>query len=169
MLNAGGDSVKFDLIPLKSHTIEKIAIDVDLNIPEILLKTSEILNFKKLKVNGDIHLDVLNEPYLDLKVDGVMVLPCAITLEPVDYPFSFEIHDNLNKLLAEMDQKIKNSENSIDVLPIIWENILMEIPLRVVSDKAKDLKLEGDGWKLITARDEDEEINPELAKLKDLL
>ena len=44
----------------------------------------------------------------------------------------------------------------------------MEIPMKVVSEKAKNLKLEGDGWKLITD-DKKEEINPEFEKLNQLL
>ena len=42
----------------------------------------------------------------------------------------------------------------------------MEIPMRVVSEGAEDLKFEGDGWKLIT--DEEETSSP-LAELEDLL
>ena len=46
----------------------------------------------------------------------------------------------------------------------------MEIPMRVVSPGAEDklTNLQGDGWKVIT-EDDQEEINPELAKLRDLL
>ena len=42
----------------------------------------------------------------------------------------------------------------------------MEIPMRVVSDEAKDIKLSGDGWKLVT--DEDITSAP-LAELEDLI
>ena len=45
----------------------------------------------------------------------------------------------------------------------------MEIPMKVVSEDAANYKIEGNGWKLITEDDVHEEINPELAKLKDLL
>ena len=43
----------------------------------------------------------------------------------------------------------------------------MEIPIRVVSDDSANLKLEGEGWKLIT--ESEKRLNPELQKLKDLL
>ena len=62
---------------------------------------------------------------------------------------------------------MKKNQNTIDILPIIWENILMEIPIRVVGDKNQSLQMEGDGWKLIT--EEEKKLNPELQKLKDLL
>ena len=96
-----------------------------------------------------------------------MVLPCAITLEPVNYPFSVKISGNLEEMLEEINENSKKIENSIDIFPIIWENILMEIPMKVVSEKAKDIKLEGDGWRLITD-EKREEINPEFAKLNQL-
>ena len=50
-----------------------------------------------------------------------MILPCAITLKPVDYHFSTEITGNIEDLYEEIDKNLKKSENSIDILPIIWE------------------------------------------------
>ena len=43
----------------------------------------------------------------------------------------------------------------------------MEIPMKVVSPKAKNMKTKGDGWELIT--DSEPKANSSLAKLKDLL
>ena len=40
--------------------------------------------------------------------------------------------------------------------------------MKVVSKDLSDMKTEGNGWKLITEK-ENTYINPELAKLKDLL
>jgi uncharacterized metal-binding protein YceD (DUF177 family) len=45
----------------------------------------------------------------------------------------------------------------------------MEIPMRIVNEDIHDAKLEGDGWKVITEKDDNETVNPELLKLKDLL
>ena len=97
----------------------------------------------------------------------MLIIPCAITLKPVKYPFSIQIEGDLNEIVEENAEKYLNSKNTLDILPIIWENILMEIPMRVVSEGADDITLEGDGWKLITG---DEKVeNTELSKLKDLL
>ena len=96
-----------------------------------------------------------------------MVLPCAITLKPVDYPFSLVIDDEIEKLYENIEEKLINLQNTIDILPIIWENILMEIPMRVVSPNAKPEKLKGDGWQFVT--EPRDNVNPELEKLKDLL
>ena len=67
-----------------------------------------------------------------------------------------------------MEENERNFKNTIDILPIIWENILMEIPMRVVNSDISSIPKEGKGWKLIDEDEEEENINPEFAKLKDL-
>lgn len=161
--------MKFDLLRLKNKIDPYIEIDTTCEVGKELLEKTELLELKELKVKGEIALDTLDDFTLDLDVTGVMVLPCAVTLKPVDYPFSIKIEGNINQMLKEFDENAKKIENSIDILPIIWENVLMEIPMRVTSEDAKHLELEGDGWKLITEEEALTEVNPALAKLKDLL
>ena len=88
-----------------------------------------------------------------------MVLPCAITLEDVNYPFCININEILSEWDLDDEKYIKIINNSIDIMPIIWENIVMEIPLKVVSKSSK-IKMEGDGWRFIS----DEERNKAMAE-----
>jgi len=161
--------MNIDLTKLNSHLVSQVGINQVLDVPEELLKESELLDLKDTKVSGMIYFDASDSYALKLQITGVMVLPCAITLKPVDVPFSVSIDDSLENIYEEMGKKLKNIENSIDILPIIWENILIEIPMRVVSEGAEDLSLHGDGWKLITEEKPKQEHNPELEKLKELL
>ena len=41
-------------------------------------------------------------------------------------------------------------QNRLDITEFLWQNILVEIPLKVVSEKNAGMTLEGDGWRLIT-------------------
>lgn len=158
-----------DLTKLRSGLVSEVLIDDLCSFNSDYLKQADLLDLRDVHVFGSVYKDAMDDYEVDLQVEGVMVLPCAVTLKPVDYPFQIHIQGNLLDLFEEIDENVKILENSIDLLPIIWENILMEIPMKVVSDEAKDVRLEGNGWKLITEKEEDEEINPELAKLKDLL
>jgi uncharacterized protein len=167
-VNAGGDYMIIDLIRLKNNIEKTIEIDNDIEVPESLIKETEMLSLKELHAEGYLKKDALDEIVLSLNINGVMVLPCAITLKPVDHSFNTTIEGNLEEILKEMNENFKKVENSIDILPIIWENVLMEIPLRVVSEEGKKTSLQGDGWKLTNDNDA-KEVNPELAKLKDLL
>lgn len=159
--------MNINLLSLKNGIDNEIIIDQSYSFPQDDLTKVGIIELKNGLVKGNITMDSLTELILDLELTGTMVLPCARTLEPVDYSFQVNISGNLAKIYEEIGQKDKKVDNAIDILPIIWENILMEIPIRVVSDKAKEVTVSGDGWRLIT--DDEEEINPELAKLKDLL
>ena len=144
------------------NTKPKIIIDTKVIFPKKDLEKAGILSMDEVEVKGDITSD-LGEYFLNLNLKGKMVLPCSLTLEPVDFPFTLEIEENLN----EMIENFKKSQKTIDILPIIWENILMEIPMKVVSPKAKNIKTKGEGWELIT--DSELKANNSLAKLKDLL
>lgn len=156
-----------DLTRLRSGIDSEIVVEETYSFPKEDLEHTGVTSIDDVSIEGSITLDAMQEIYLDLEVSGVMVIPCAITLKPVDYPFSIVIEGTLEEILDETTEKTINSQNSLDILPIIWENILMEIPMRVVSEGAEEVKLSGDGWRLITG-DEKEE-NLELSKLKDLL
>lgn len=159
--------MKIEIIRLMSNLDEYIDIDEYYTFDESYLSKTDLLKLDNVHISGSITKDNLDNLILSLKIEGVMVLPCSVTLEPVDYPFTVELEDNLEELLKEMDENPQKLEKTIDILPIIWENVLMEMPMKVTSPKAKDIKMSGDGWKMVT--EEKMEINPELEKLKDLL
>jgi len=151
-----------DITKLKSSIVDKIELDEKI---ELDLSNTEIIELKDARIKGNISRDDISY-YISAVISGTMVLPCSITLKPVDVPFSTEISGNIEEMLEETEENVKKNEFTIDILPIIWENILMEIPMKVVSDDISDAKLEGDGWKVID--EEEPSLNPELQKLKDL-
>jgi len=142
---------------------EKININETYSFTKEELKNTEIIKLDDIKIKGNIQRDGLDNKIITLQVSGIMVLPCSRTLKPTDYPFTIEINENLE----EIAENFEKNQKTIDILPIIWENILMEIPIRVINEDAETIKTKGDGWELIT---EDEKVgNNSLAKLKDLL
>ncbi len=159
--------MNINLMSLKNGNLEELEINEVVTFDEEQLKKVGILKLENTYVNGVIWLDSLNDLQINALVKGDMYLPCSITLKPVLHPFEAKIEGNIKEILEEIGENSENLENSIDILPIIWENILMEIPMKVVSEGSYDCNMQGDGWKLIV--EDEEKINPELAKLKDLL
>ena len=159
--------MEFDLRRLLSNIDDEVVIDEVYSFNDEELKGTGINRLSDVKITGNITKDSMNELYIDLNISGTMVLPCSVTLVDVDYPFDINVSGNVDEMLEELDKNNKKVQNSLDILPIIWENILMEIPSKVVSPEADNIELSGDGWKLV--REEEKEENPELAKLKDLL
>lgn len=155
-----------DLTRLFSRIDKEVLVDEIYSFTE--LEGTGVTSIDNVSINGVITLNALNEIRLNFDVEGVMIIPCAITLKPVEYPFSIKIEGDLEEIAEENPEKYINSKNSLDILPIIWENILMEIPMRVVSEEAKesDIKMEGNGWKFVT---EEEEKTSPLSELMDYL
>ena len=141
-----------DLTRLRNKIDSILDIDFTYSFSEEELKNTEIKKLDNVKVKGYIRRDSLDEYEINITISGTMVLTCSITLKDVNYDFNIEINDILDRILEENDKKI---QNTIDILPIIWENILLEVPMKVVSEDATLEKTEGDGWKLIT---EDENL-----------
>ena len=154
--------MKFDLTRLNNNIDKYIDVNISYTFNEEQLKQMDVLKCKIIII-GRITKNSLGDILLDLNIVGNMTIPCAVTLKPTLYPFNIDVNGTLDEL---MEKNEKNFTNTLDIFPIIWENILMEIPMRVVSDEAKDIKLSGDGWALVT--DSDITSSP-LAELEDLI
>lgn len=152
-----------DITRLKNELEEYTLIDLEYQFSKEELENTEIIELKQVHIYGNITKN-LDNFHLDINVKGEMVLPCSISLKPVKYPFDIKIDEDFEESIQE---SLKNATNTIDIFSIIWENIVMEIPIRVVSSDLSDVKTEGDGWRLITNKEE--KPNPELEKLKNLL
>lgn len=158
--------MNIDITKLKSGYQNYVEIDFNYSFNEDELKGTDLISLDNVKINGILE-NSYDDYHLDVEINGIMVLPCAITLEDVSHPFSIKIDENIEEFFENEEKKFKTCENTIDIFPIIWENILMEIPMKVVSEKANDIHMEGEGWKLIT--DDEEKTNSPFKKLNDIL
>ena len=80
--------------------------------------------------------------YIKAKITGNIIVQDSISLEPLEYPISIEYDDIL-------EENCKKNENTLDIFQFLWENIVLEIPLKFT--KVEDLsKFHGDGWRLIS-------------------
>ena len=157
--------MKIDLTKLIYNNLYKIPVKGKIIIPNDMLENTDIRKISKVEVEGFI-LNNEEEYELDIDVSGVMILPCARTLKDVNYPFNIKI----NEVIGENDDNsLEIIQNRLDIFPIVWQNILVDVPLRVLAPDAKEESLEGDGWRLITEDTNEEAIDPRLAKLKDYI
>ena len=156
--------MNYDLTRLNNNIDKTISINETYSFSKQELDGTDLLKLDNVKINGELFKNSLGNIELSVTVDGIMVLPCAITLKPVDYPFNIEISGELEELTEEIGNFSTNFQNSIDILPIIWENILMEIPMRVVSKDVKesDYNQKGDGWSFTTYEEENKSPLSEL-------
>ena len=136
--------MKLDLNYL--NRFSKLEIDEDIVFDGSYLEKSEIRKLNNVHVSGLVEVDYEDNINLSLNITGTMVLPCAVTLNDVEYEFSSEFEESLGKF----EEIYKNNKNSLEISNILWENIVLEIPIRVVSDEIEPSNTSGDGWELIS-------------------
>ena len=140
---------------------KKINIDNEVNISEELLNTSTIRRLNNVHFKG--HLDKLVDDSYELVgvLSGTMIIPDDITLEDFEYNFTSEIEENIEETRI-------NFQKSIDITEDLWQNILVEIPLKAVNEKNKNLTLEGEGWRLISEDEINSSKNNPLSSLEEM-
>lgn len=156
--------MNIDLTRLRSGVDKNIPIDISYSFDRETLG-NDIKSLDNVKIVGEIYRNSIDDYILVLKIKGTAILTCAITLKDVPYEFEIDLDDSIVNLFEDIGIKLKNIGNTIDILPIIWQNIVMEIPTYVVSPGASSTELEGDGWSLNKSKKEE---NSALSKLKDL-
>ena len=138
-----------------------INIDSDIIIPNEYLENSGIRRLNNIHFKGNIKKLVDDTYSLEGVLSGTMILADDITLEDYEYNFTSEIEENIEETSI-------NLQKTLDITDILWQNILIEVPSKVVNDKNKNIKLEGNGWRLISEYDLNSKNNP-LSELEDLL
>lgn len=137
--------MKIDLFKL--NNFNSVSVDENISIPEEYdLNKAGIRKIENLHVSGTISIDFADEIVADLTVTGDFILPCAVSLEDVLYPINVKIEENMGKF----EDFYNKNKNTLDILPFIWENIVSEVPIRVVKDEYKNFKQSGNGWEVIS-------------------
>jgi uncharacterized protein len=158
-----------DVSQMSYDSDNEILVDEVINFDKSVFEGTDIRELNDVKVKGKISMEEDSTYSIALNVVGQMILPCSISLKDVKYPFNIEIAEIIDPNDEESEDYLKIIDNSIDIMPIIWQNIVVEIPMKVVSPDLTDVKLEGDGWKLLNEEEKMKELDPRFDKLRDLL
>ena len=143
---------------LLDSKVNNISIDEEFTIPKEDYANTDIIDLQEVKVIGNLTYPSDDNLFLEADCSGIMKLNDSVSLEPVDYKFSFKINENVS-------EKLEKDKFSLDIISILWENIVLEIPIRY-SEVTNYDKYKGDGWRVISEDDvKDNTNNP----FKDLL
>ncbi|MEG1009571.1 MAG: hypothetical protein RSF67_07155 [Clostridia bacterium] len=112
------------IIELKDINVGE-SIDIVDNI-DINKTNEDIKKLNNISVDLNIFKESNNSVLLSGKIHGEMILEDSISLEEVNYPFNIELENEL----MEFDEF---GEKSLDIIQVLWENILLEVPLKVTS------------------------------------
>ena len=155
--------MEFDLNKI---TEQGILIDTIISFDEEYLRVSEIKKLDNVHVSGRIYYSLTKEVIFAGNVNGNMTLVDGYSGDLIDYPFNI----NLDEILANFsneDEKIgKKPKNSLDLKEVLWENIVLEVPIVVSKDNKVKTK-KGEFWEV---RDENsKKDDPRLECFRTLL
>ena len=138
-----------DITRLQNRSTNEFLYKNTIVLDEALYKNTDIRKLSPVEVSADIKRITDTSYKMSLDIKGEMTLPCSITLNDVIYPFDIKTEVKLSNEDEEDEEYVKIIQNNIDIISIIWQNIVLEIPLRVVSEDANNSPVSGEGWKLI--------------------
>ncbi len=129
--------MKIDL--RKLYSLASVDVDGTITFPEERLKSAGIIRLEDVSVHGKAIINYEDEIELNLDLSGKMYLPCAISLEEVEVPFATKIEE----IIGENNI---NNNFYLDLSDILWENIVLEIPIKVVKEGVQLETSSGKGW-----------------------
>lgn len=156
----------FDISKLKNNTVSSLEINETFEFDEERLKTTEIQKLEDIKATGQISRIDNDVYHITLNIMGNMVLLCARSLEKVNYPLNIFIDKNIGENNNEEENQLI-FQNSLDIFSIVWENIVLEVPLRIIKEDATFIN-KGDGWSLKDENEKEFNDSP-LSELSNLL
>lgn len=175
--------MRWNVAELHKFKYEAMNFDKTIDLAEELKKADpEIRGVSPIHVKGRADVDS-HKVSFHLHITGSFILPCSRTLVDVEYPFN--IHSVETYLLKPMsfeedeDQELHEVQGGvIDLTPVVFELVLLEVPIQVFSPEAKEDSAmpSGQNWEVVTedqlqeARErEKEKVDPRLADLAKLL
>ena len=145
-----------NLSKLITNISDEITFNDEVEIDKSYLENTDIRDISKVKVEGSIR-PYENNFELDMNIKCTLTLICSISLKDVKYDVDIDVNEVIGESTDEVEIEENNKiiNNTIDLIPIIWQNIILEVPLKVISPDVKPENLQGDGWRFIT----DEEVS----------
>lgn len=126
-------------------------LNEDIVIPNTYYINSDVRAIDNLHVEGKLYY-LEDELFGKFNIKCKLILEDSISLEEVEYPISINYDDKI-------DENLKKDENTLDLFELLWENIVLEVPLKFT--KVEDLsEFHGNGWKLISEEDNNSSNNP---------
>lgn len=135
---------------------DKISIDTNVEFDESYLLNSDIKKIQNAHIEGYFFLNEANEYSCNVHITGKMFLLDSVTLDQIPYDFDFIIDD----IITDM---IENNQNVLDLVEFLWQNIVLEVPIRYTQSDADNL--EGDNWKVKS--NQEGTVDPRMQKLYD--
>lgn len=166
--------MKWQIAKLLKVSSKEIEINESVDFTDAAKRNSDIKKISAIQVEGTGKIDATNRTAtFDLSIKGQMTLSCALTLDDCPYPFEAKVNPTYIWDSEKYDEDSEDYlvKDTIELAPAIWQEIFIQIPLRVVKEGAYE-ELASRGIEFLTTEDLEKEvenrIDPRLEVLKGL-
>ena len=122
---------------MEEEKIFHLSFDDVIDFQDYAKDVSDIIEIKPVHVTGEITVIKYGTYKIRYNVDALLILECALTLEPVEYHFEKEYVEVFSTEPTEEDFLIE--KNTIDLDNAVWSNIIIDKPLVVTRDDAYEI------------------------------
>ncbi|XJZ28393.1 YceD family protein [Bacillota bacterium Lsc_1132] len=163
--------MKWTLSQLQKYRNKDFLIDETVRVDEIEESDPSIRDVSPIHVTGRADIGSTKVTF-HLKIEGHLILPCSRTLVDVNYPIHVETTETFLLQVSEYEMEEEEAHqikgDSIDLMPVIREILLLEVPLQVFSDDVHPegaAPQSGKDWEVIREEEQSKKIDPRLAGL----
>jgi uncharacterized protein len=145
----------------KANNENFIQAKLDLR-PYLSKEFEDLIDILETEVSGEYEYFQSEEMFsFDLDIKTTLIMLCSITLREIKVPLNF--HSQINFSLSFIDDDTHVIEGiTIDLKPYIFSEILVEKPMRVISEDAYEVYHD----EVTELTDEEKESSNPFAKLK---
>jgi uncharacterized protein len=163
--------LKWTISQLQKFRDKELQLDETIDVSEIMERDKQIRDVSPIKVTGRADISSTKVTF-HLHLSGHFILPCSRTLVDVKYPIDIVTTETFllkaEHFSLEDDDVTVVKGDVVDLMPVIQENLLLEIPMQVFcedynSDEAAPQS--GKDWAIVTEEENKLKVDPRLEKL----
>jgi len=166
--------MKWQIARLLKESTRKLEVNETVDFSDAVKKNPDIKKLSDVLVTGVGLIDPTSRTIsFDLSIQGEMTLSCALTLDDVIYSFDATLNPVFIWDIEKYDEDSEDYlvKDHIELASAVWQEIFIQIPLRVVKDGAYE-ELERQGIEVISVENFEKEaekrLDPRLEVLKNL-
>ena len=129
--------MKWSVQQLEKLTTSRYEFDFTSDFKEDIKQVEDILDINPVNVSGTIDRLEYGTYRVKYSMKVLLVLQCALTLDPVDYQLECEYDEVFS--VKDCDDYFLIENNTLNMDTVIWTNILMEKPLSVTLPNAYEI------------------------------
>jgi len=130
--------MKWSLQQLNRYSNEDLVFSTEFNFDDRISNVTSLISVSTVLVNGTCRCIGVDRYKFDLHIDATLELEDSWTLEPVPFKIDMDVTEVFDRLDTDDDVRIIE-KNTVDLTDVVWENILLSIPMRIVKEEAKEV------------------------------